>query len=193
MTWYPQDFIRVPMTDMRMRPESSTGYPGRTYRFYSGRKVFEFGYGLSYTNYTYDFAYVSQDKLNLDQLTENKVKKSGPTRYILVSDMTKEFCKSKSFSVHVAVNNQGEMAGKHPVLLYAREANLTNGSPIKHLIGFQAVTLNAAERVELEFTVNPCEHLSKANKDGLQVIEEGSLYLIVKDKEHPITVVLQHN
>lgn len=193
MTWYPQDFIKVPMTDMRMRPEISAGYPGRTYRFYRGRKVFEFGYGLSYTNYSYEFADVSQDKLNLDQLTSNKVKKLGLTRYILVSELTKEYCKSKSLAVHVAVNNHGEMAGKHPVLLYAREANHTNGRPIKHLIGFQTVTLGAAERVELEFTVNPCEHLSKANKDGVEVIEEGSLYLIVKDKEYPIKVVLQHN
>lgn len=193
MTWYPQDFIKVPMTDMRMRPENSTGYPGRTYRFYRGTKVFEFGYGLSYTNYSYEFAYVSQDKLYLHQLTGNRVKKSGPTRYILVSELTKEFCNNKSFSVHVAVNNHGEMAGKHPVLLYAREANLTDGSPIKHLIGYQAVTLGAGKRVELKFTVNPCEHLSKANKDGLEVIEEGTLYLIVKDKEYPMNVVLQHN
>ncbi|KAI4963164.1 hypothetical protein ZWY2020_019636 [Hordeum vulgare] len=37
------------MTDMRMRPDTSTGYPGRTYRFYTGDTVFAFGDGLSYT------------------------------------------------------------------------------------------------------------------------------------------------
>jgi hypothetical protein len=34
ITWYPKDYIKVPMTDMRMRADPSTGYPGRTYRFY---------------------------------------------------------------------------------------------------------------------------------------------------------------
>ncbi|KAL0368808.1 UNVERIFIED_CONTAM: putative beta-D-xylosidase 7 [Sesamum calycinum] len=30
---------KVPMTDMRMRADPSTGYPGRTYRFYGGTKT----------------------------------------------------------------------------------------------------------------------------------------------------------
>ncbi|KAL2551538.1 putative beta-D-xylosidase 7 [Forsythia ovata] len=38
ITWYPKDFIKIPMTDMRLRPDSSSGYPGRTYRFYKGEK-----------------------------------------------------------------------------------------------------------------------------------------------------------
>jgi len=34
-----------------MRPSSSN--PGRTYRFYTGKAVFPFGYGLSYTTFNY--------------------------------------------------------------------------------------------------------------------------------------------
>ncbi|KAI5072734.1 hypothetical protein GOP47_0012840, partial [Adiantum capillus-veneris] len=34
MTWYPESFTQVPMTDMNMRPNPSRGYPGRTHRFY---------------------------------------------------------------------------------------------------------------------------------------------------------------
>ena len=41
---------------MRMRPDGSTGYPGRTYRFYTGPTIYPFGYGLSYTNFTHAFA-----------------------------------------------------------------------------------------------------------------------------------------
>eukprot|EP01018_Ginkgo_biloba_P015514 Gb_39728 [translate_table: standard] len=52
-TWYPQDFVtKVPMTDMNMRPNSTSGYPGRTYRFYTGETVYEFGYGLTYTTFS---------------------------------------------------------------------------------------------------------------------------------------------
>ena len=43
------------MTDMRMRPDSSQGYPGRTYRFYTGNTIYDFGYGLSYSNFKHSF------------------------------------------------------------------------------------------------------------------------------------------
>lgn len=38
---------------MGMRPNSETGNPGRTYRFYTGTPVYEFGYGLSYSRFEY--------------------------------------------------------------------------------------------------------------------------------------------
>merc|ERR1712183_678213 len=59
-TFYPSDFVgawRDPSTsffDMQMRPNVSTGNPGRGYRFYTGDPVFSFGYGLSYTTFSYE-------------------------------------------------------------------------------------------------------------------------------------------
>jgi len=41
------------MTDMAMRPDPSRNYEGKTYRFYTGKPVFEFGHGLSYTKFSY--------------------------------------------------------------------------------------------------------------------------------------------
>nr|GFA08835.1 probable beta-D-xylosidase 6 [Tanacetum cinerariifolium] len=35
VTWYPESFTSVPMTNMNMRSDLSNGYPGRTYRFYT--------------------------------------------------------------------------------------------------------------------------------------------------------------
>ncbi|GMH08808.1 hypothetical protein Nepgr_010648 [Nepenthes gracilis] len=46
------EYARIPTTNMRMKPEKSSGYPGRTYQFYKGRKVFEFGYGVGYSPYS---------------------------------------------------------------------------------------------------------------------------------------------
>ena len=52
ITFYPATYIdQVAMTDMSMRPSSTN--PGRTYKFYTGQAVYEFGYGLSYTNFSY--------------------------------------------------------------------------------------------------------------------------------------------
>ncbi|KAL0450091.1 UNVERIFIED_CONTAM: putative beta-D-xylosidase 6 [Sesamum latifolium] len=55
MTWYPESFTSIPMSDMNMRADPSRNYPGRTYRFYLGKRIYGFGYGLSYTSFTYNF------------------------------------------------------------------------------------------------------------------------------------------
>ncbi|KAL7262657.1 hypothetical protein ACSBR1_000925 [Camellia fascicularis] len=189
ITWYPKDFVKVPMTDMRMRPEPSTGYPGRTYRFYNGRKVFEFGYGLSYSKYSYEFMSVTQNKLSLNRLLTTKaIEDSDSVRYLPVSDIGGESCKKANFSAVVGVKNHGEMNGKHPVLLFVRHAKPRNGSPVKQLVGFHSVSLKAGERAEVEFVLNPCEHLSRANEEGLMVIEKGLRYLLVGDEKYPFSV-----
>ncbi|KAL3619724.1 putative beta-D-xylosidase 7 [Castilleja foliolosa] len=191
VTWYPKDFVKVPMTDMRMRPDPSTGYPGRTYRFYTGPKVFEFGYGLSYTKHSYEFISVSTNKLFLNgsSLHESAIKKSGSVRSVLVSGLRTKSCDSMVFSAKVRVKNHGKMGSKHPVLLFVRYENGGNGNPMKRLVGFESVSLSPGENREIEFVVSSCEHLSHADEDGAMVIENGTLHLVVGDEEYPFEVL----
>ncbi len=52
ITFYPGSYVNeMSMLDMRMRPSNVS--PGRTYKFYTGQPVYEFGYGLSYTTFSY--------------------------------------------------------------------------------------------------------------------------------------------
>ncbi|XP_010269208.1 PREDICTED: probable beta-D-xylosidase 7 [Nelumbo nucifera] len=192
VTWYPQEFTKVPMTDMRMRPDLASGYPGRTYRFYKGKTVFEFGHGLSYSNFSYAFSSVSQKQLYLkENVTTYAVKEdSNSMRYISVTEMGEERCDRMKFSVVVEVTNYGEMAGKHSVLLFKRQVKHQHGSPMKQLVGFQSLHLNVGERAKIEFVLKPCEHLSKVREDGLSVIEEGSHFMIVGDKTYPVSIML---
>ncbi|XP_039070131.1 probable beta-D-xylosidase 7 [Hibiscus syriacus] len=185
MTWYPQNLTKIPMTDMRMRPEPSSGYPGRTYRFYRGPKVFEFGYGLSYSNYSYEFLPLTKDKVYLNNQSDDKI----GLRYKLVSEMGTELCENSKLPITVGVRNDGEMDGKHVVLLFVRQAKAGNGRPIKQLVGFNSVALKAGEKAEIKFELSPCEHLSSANEDGLMLVDEGSHFLSIGDKESEITVV----
>ncbi|XP_054789294.1 probable beta-D-xylosidase 7 [Prosopis cineraria] len=190
MTWYPKDFIRVPMTDMRMRADPTSGYPGRTYRFYTGPKVYEFGYGLSYSKYSHEFVSVTQNKLLLNQSSSYLIVENSETiRIKSVSELGAKVCQSMSVSVTVGVENEGSMAGKHSVLLFTRHAKQRNGNPIKQLVGFESVMLDAGERAQVEFEISPCEHLSRASEVGSKVIEEGSHLLIVGDEEYPIDVI----
>lgn len=191
ITWYPKDYIKVPMTDMRMRADPSTGYPGRTYRFYKGPKVYEFGYGLSYSKYSYEFASVTHGKLHLNQSTTHlMVENSETIRYKLVSELSEQTCQSMSVSVTVRVQNHGRIVGKHPVLLFMRPEKQTSGSPVKQLVGFRSVMLDAGEMAHVGFEVSPCEHLSRANEAGAKIIEEGSHVLLVDDQEHPIDIIV---
>ena len=51
ITQYPADYVtQVPMTNMSLRAGENN--PGRTYRWYSGQPVLEFGHGLHYTNFS---------------------------------------------------------------------------------------------------------------------------------------------
>ncbi|KAK9748964.1 hypothetical protein RND81_02G093400 [Saponaria officinalis] len=190
VTWYPKQFVRVPMTDMRMRADPHTRYPGRTYRFYRGEKVFEFGHGLSYTSYSYNFISVPKTNLQMNSVGTVKTFKDSDDsiRYTVVSDVESETCAAMKFSAKIGVKNDGDMAGKHPVLLFVRQDKPSHESPMKKLVGFETVRLEAGERAEMEFEMSPCEHLSRADQDGLMVVEEGVHYLVVGDQEFPINV-----
>ncbi|MBA0691876.1 hypothetical protein Goari_009478 [Gossypium aridum] len=189
ITWYPQNLTKIPMTDMRMRPEPSSGYPGRTYRFYQGLKVFEFGYGLSYTNYSYEFLPLTKEKVYLNNQSSDKI----ALGYKSVSEMGTELCEKSKLPVTVRVENDGEMDGKHAVLLFVRQAKTGNERPIKQLVGFNNVDLKAGEKAEIKLELSPCEHLSSAEGDGQMVVDEGSYFLSIGDKESEITVVFSED
>ncbi|CAM8942411.1 unnamed protein product [Rhodiola kirilowii] len=189
VTWYPQEFVKVPMTDMRMRAVPSDGYPGRTYRFYEGSTVFPFGYGLSYSKLMYSFVHVSHNIIDLTETRETNPLSSEYFRK--VSELKAQVCKTK-VRVMVGVENLGEMASKHPVLLFVRPGKVADenrNSPLKQLVGFQTVSLGAGERREVEFGVRPCKHLARADEDGVLVVDGGSHFFVVEDQEYPISVV----
>ncbi|KAJ8541424.1 hypothetical protein K7X08_002240 [Anisodus acutangulus] len=170
------------MIDMRMRPDPKTGYPDRTYRFHKGPKVYEFGYGLSYTTYSYEFSSVTPNTVQLNQLSNAKtIEDSDSIHYTSVDEMGSDNCEKAKFSAHISVKNSGEMDGKHPVLLFVKQDKAQNGSPVKQLVGFQTVSEKAGENSRLVFEISPCEHLSSANEEGLMMIEERSRYLVVGD------------
>jgi len=53
-TQYPSIYTQqIPMTNMSLRPGENN--PGRTYKWYNGSAVFEFGTGLHYTNFSASF------------------------------------------------------------------------------------------------------------------------------------------
>ncbi|MCE1197626.1 MAG: glycoside hydrolase family 3 C-terminal domain-containing protein [Marinilabiliales bacterium] len=99
---------------------------GRTYRFMTEEPLYPFGYGLSYTRFTY---------------AAPKTEKSS-------------ICKTDHLSVTVKVKNSGKFKGDEVVQLYLHNPNDPKG-PIRSLVGFKRITLKAGESREVTFDLAP--------------------------------------
>ncbi|KAG0476180.1 hypothetical protein HPP92_013021 [Vanilla planifolia] len=186
MTWYPESFTAVPMNDMSMRPDPSRDYPGRTYRFYSGVSVYEYGYGLSYSTYSYKFL-SAPSKIKLEgSLSEAFMDGEPPCEYLHIDKITS--CENLAFTVKIAVVNNGDMDGSHAMLLYSRSATSVPGFPKKQLVGFDRVFTTAHGTTTVEVTVDPCKHMSTADEQGRRILMQGAHHLMLGDEEHVVLV-----
>ncbi|QEC40612.1 glycoside hydrolase family 3 C-terminal domain-containing protein [Pseudobacter ginsenosidimutans] len=131
---------RLPVTfyasDKDLPDFNSYEMKGRTYRYFNGKPLYPFGYGLSYSNFTYDgFA------------------------------LPATHGKGKALTVKVRVSNIGKMDGEEVVQLYVSHTGKTETAPLRALKGFQRIALKAGESRMVEFTLSP-DMLSVVSKDG---------------------------
>lgn len=192
VTWYPESFTKVPMSDMNMRPDPSRGYPGRTYRFYTGEVVYGFGYGLSYSTYSYKFL-SAPDRIRLlsssseaSIIREPQYATKDGLDYIHVGNIS--YCQELKFCARISVVNEGDMDGSHVVLLYSKSVLSIKGSPTRQLIGFERVSVEAMGSAQVGVMVDPCKHLSTVNEQGEPILLLGSHVLMLEDIEHIFSV-----
>ncbi|EGN93476.1 glycoside hydrolase family 3 protein [Serpula lacrymans var. lacrymans S7.3] len=70
VTQYPADYVyEIPMTDMDLRPNATS--PGRTYKWYTGTPIYDFGYGLHYTTFSYKWAKAPSSTYNIQTLVQS--------------------------------------------------------------------------------------------------------------------------
>ncbi|WP_232468353.1 glycoside hydrolase family 3 C-terminal domain-containing protein [Alkalitalea saponilacus] len=98
---------------------------GRTYRYFKGEPLYEFGFGLSYTTFDYS-------ELNIDT----------------------QVMADESFDVSVLVTNTGSMDGDEVVQLYVSYPD-NHMAPIRSLQGFRRVFIPAGESREVKFNISP--------------------------------------
>ncbi|KAL3843737.1 hypothetical protein ACJIZ3_001140 [Penstemon smallii] len=179
MTWYPQSYTKqVEMTNMNMRANPKTGYPGRTYGFYKGPTVFPFGHGLTYSAFSHNL--VDAPKLVYVPLEEGHVCLSSKCKSI---DALEETCKNLAFDINLRVKNVGKMRGSHTVLLFSSPPQVHN-SPQKQLVGFEKLHLMAEEEGMVRFNVHVCKHLSLVDENGHRKIALGQHVLHVGSLTH---------
>ncbi len=138
---------RLPVTfykDVHQLPHfEDYSMKGRTYRYFEGEPLWPFGYGLSYTTFSYS-------DLSL------------PTSTINAGD---------PLDASVTVTNSGKVAGDEVVQLYLKFPDVA-GAPIRALRGFQRVHLEPGASQKIEFHLNPRD-LSMVTDLGDIIVAEG--------------------
>jgi beta-glucosidase len=114
--------------NLTQRPESAPGFTSRYWDILS-TPLYPFGYGLSYTTFSFDHLQVSP--------AEAKV--------------------GSNLQVSVDVTNTGNGAGDVVVQLYIHQRAGSASRPVRQLKGFQRVSLAAGATQTVQFTLGPNE------------------------------------
>jgi beta-glucosidase len=112
--------------------------------------LFPFGFGLSYTSFSYKNLRVSKD----------------------------QFPKEDSITVSVEVTNTGNFDGKEVVQMYIRDLVGSTTRPVKELKGFEKVFIKKGETKTITFTVSE-EDLKFYNYDLDFVAEPGEFEVFI--------------
>ncbi len=126
---------------------------GRTYRYFHGTPLYEFGYGLSYTTFAY-----------------SNIKAPSP---LLTSD---------SLLITVDVSNTGKVAGEEVVQLYISDAIEGETTAIRSLIGFKRVSLNPGETKKISFQIKN-QQFAIIDKNMKKMVYPGRYSLSVGGKQ----------
>src|SRR5579863_1327048 len=131
-TTWPQNVGQVPL----LQPHMNTGRPlegawfqkfRSNYLDVSNDPVYPFGYGLSYSHFTYSGLTLSSPTARGNQ----------------------------QLTATVTITNDGAVEGKEVVQLYIRDLVGSLTRPVKELKGFQKIDLKAGESRQVSFTITP--------------------------------------
>ncbi|QCE06664.1 beta-glucosidase [Vigna unguiculata] len=188
MTWYPEGYVeKLAMTNMAMRSSKRKGYPGRTYRFYSGPVVYPFGYGLSYTHFVHTLA--SAPKVVSIPVDGHRHRNSSSNIANKAIKVTHARCGKLSVSLHVDVKNVGSRDGTHTLLVFsAPPAGKGHWAPLKQLVGFHKVHLPPKAQQRVRINIHVCKLLSVVDTSGTRRIPMGSHTLHIADIKHSLAL-----
>ena len=134
----------------QLPPFEDYNMANRTYRYFTGKPLYPFGYGLSYTTFGYSNLAVSEAAIK----------------------------KIQCVNVSADVTNTGAVRGDEVVQLYVKDVEASTPRPIKSLKGFQRVSLAPGEKKTVQFTLTP-EDLSMVDAAGNWVVEPGRFEVMV--------------
>ncbi len=123
---------------------------GRTYRYMEKEPLFPFGFGLSYTKFSYGNLKLSAEKIK----------------------------KGETVSATFTVTNTGKFAGEEVAQLYITDQTASFRVPIQSLKGIKKVNLEPGKSQEVTFAITP-ELMSSVDEAGKSVIGKGNIQIVI--------------
>ena len=149
VTFYKSVAQLPPFTDYNMA--------NRTYRYLNETPLYPFGFGLSYSTFSYSNLTVAPAE-----------RQSGAAN-------ATEFPGDSTLTVSAKLTNSSAVAGDEVVELYISHPDL-DGAPIRALAGFQRIHLAGNASQQVDFTLTPRE-LSIVNATGQRLVPTGTVEL----------------
>jgi beta-glucosidase len=132
---------------------------GDDYSDMNGKPQFPFGFGLSYTSFSYSNLVISPLKI----------------------------VPSGLISVSVDIQNTGAVLGDEVVQLYTHDPFASVTRPVKELKGFKRISLNSGEKKTITFTLSKVE-LSFLDRSMKSSVEPGSIEVLIGSSSDDIRV-----
>jgi len=151
---YPKATNEIVHYDRKASEDVATDFSNNAYQ-----PEFDFGYGLSYTNFSYSNFKVSSDTL----------------------------LKNDSLSISIIVTNDGKLSGKEVVQLYYKDLVASVTPSVKKLVAFEKIDLSVGQSRNVNFKVSKSD-FSFINKELKRVTEEGTIELMLSDYKQNIYV-----
>lgn len=142
--------ITFPKSLEQLPPYEDYSMKGRTYRYMNQEPLYPFGFGLSYTNFTYSEAKVSSGKIS----------------------------KKESVIVTAKVTNSGKTKSDEVVQLYVSDLVASVAVPNFQLSDMKRITLEAGETKEVTFELTP-KAFEMVKDDGKRTIESGDFKIYI--------------
>ncbi|WRX15591.1 Glycoside hydrolase, partial [Theobroma cacao] len=185
-TWYPQEYAdQVPMTDMNMRANTSENFPGRTYRFYTGKCIYEFGHGLSYTSFS-KFILSAPSTILIQSIPNNILSSKSIREPYAYSngeaiDVSNINCNDLQFNLVIGVKNNGPMNGAHVVLLFWKppSSRVVTGAPNVQLVGFERLEVKRGKTQNVTMSLGVCKEFTLVDAEGNRKLITGQHTLFV--------------
>jgi beta-glucosidase len=114
-----------------------------------------FGYGLSYTSFSYGSIKLSATSIQ----------------------------KNQKLTAEVIITNTGSRAGKETALWFIADPVASITRPMKELKYFEKKELQSGEQMLFKFEIDPMRDLSFPNSDGNKILETGDYYLMVGNQK----------
>lgn len=166
-TQYPASYTNeVPMTDMALRPGKNN--PGRTYKWYNGKAVYEFGFGMHYTNFTAKITSEMHQSYAVSDLVSKCHNSTG---------INLDNCAFAS--VDVSITNTGKVASDYVALGYMAGKHGPAPQPKKSLVSYKrlfSIAPGASQTATLNLTL---ASLARVDDMGNTVLYPGDYSLMI--------------